>query len=141
MPELLREARRTYAEAIAARLAGAGFDDLPANAGFVLVRMENHPESAVDLILRLGVTKQAASQLIDALVLRGYLTREVNPADRRRMKIDLTDRGRAAAATIRSGVASVDDELSRMISSVELAGLRAGLIALGHIKERTSGTA
>ena len=51
--------------------------------------------TAVDMIRGLGVTKQAASQLIDTLVLRGYLTRDVNPEDRRRMTVTLTERGRA----------------------------------------------
>jgi DNA-binding MarR family transcriptional regulator len=141
MPALLREARGTYAQAIAARLADNGFDDLPRNGAFVLGGMGNHGGSAVDMIRGLGVTKQAASQLIDALVLRGYLKREVDSTDRRRMKIDLTDRGRAAAVAIRSGVESIDEELAQMISSVELAGLRTGLAALGHIKRQRRGAA
>jgi DNA-binding MarR family transcriptional regulator len=84
----------------------------------------------------LGVTKQAASQLIDTLVLRGYLNRDINPDDRRRMTIGLTDRGRAAAAAVSSGIESIDTELARMISPTQLAGLRAGLFALADIKER-----
>jgi DNA-binding MarR family transcriptional regulator len=84
----------------------------------------------------LGVSKQAASQLIDTLVLRGYLTRQINPQDRRRMTIELTDRGRAAATTVRAAIEAIDAELAEMLSAAELAGLRAGLAALGHIKER-----
>jgi len=98
--------------------------------------MANWGGSAADMIRGLGVSKQAASQLIDVLVLRGYLTREINPEDRRRMVIGLTDRGRAAAAAIRAGVEAVDAELAELISPDELVGLRAGLAALGKIKER-----
>ncbi len=83
-----------------------------------------------------GVTKQAASQLIDTLVIRGYLEREVNPGDRRRMSIALTYRGRAAATAVRAGVEVVDAELARLLSPADLAGLRAGLAALAEIKER-----
>jgi hypothetical protein len=54
------------------------------------------------------------------------------------MTIALTDRGRAAAAAVRFGVESIDAELARMITPSELAGLRAGLEALGHIKDRMS---
>jgi DNA-binding MarR family transcriptional regulator len=89
------------------------------------------------MIRGLGVTKQAASQLIDTLVLRGYLTRDINPDDRRRMTIALTDRGHGAAAAVRAGVESIDSGLARMISPVELKGLRAGLLALADIKEQT----
>jgi DNA-binding MarR family transcriptional regulator len=136
IPALLLAARGSYAQAIGARLAEAGFDDLPRNGGFVLGGMANHGGSAVEMIRGLGVSKQAASQLIDTLVLRGYLTRAVNPNDRRRMTIELTERGRAAATAVRTGVESIDAELARMLTPVELDGLRSGLAALGHIKDR-----
>jgi DNA-binding MarR family transcriptional regulator len=136
IPALLRAARGSYAQAVNANLEAAGFGDLPRNGAFVLGGMGNRGGTAVEMIRGLGVTKQAASQLIDTLVLRGYLTRDINPEDRRRMTIALTERGRAAAAAVRSGVESIDAELGRMISPAELAGLRAGLDALGHIKDR-----
>jgi DNA-binding MarR family transcriptional regulator len=136
IPALLRAARGSYAQAIRARLSEAGCDDLPRNGGFVLGGMANHGGSAVDMIRGLGVSKQAASQLIDTLVLRGYLTRDLNPDDRRRMRIELTERGREAAAAVRSGVEAIDTELAQMLTPTELAGLRSGLTALGHIKER-----
>ena len=53
---------------------------------------------------QLGVSKQAASQLIDTLVLRGYLERRVDPEDRRRINIEATERGRAAGEAIAAGV-------------------------------------
>src|ERR1700691_3320339 len=127
IPALLRAARGSYSQAINAKLEAAGFGDLPRNGAFVLGGMGNHGGTAADMVRGLGVTKQAASQLIDTLVLRGYLTRQVNPDDRRRMTVALTDRGRAAATAVRSGVESIDAELARMISPAELAGLRAGL--------------
>jgi DNA-binding MarR family transcriptional regulator len=136
IPALLRAARGSYSQAINAKLEAAGFADLPRNGAFVLGGMGNHGGTAVDMIRGLGVTKQAASQLIDTLVLRGYLTRDVNPEDRRRMTVALTDRGLAAAAAVRSGVESIDAELARVITPSELAGLRAGLEALGHIRDR-----
>ena len=140
IPALLRGARGSYAQAIKANLEAAGFGDLPRNGALVLGGMANWGGTAVDMIRGLGVTKQAASQLIDTLVLRGYLTRDVNPEDRRRMTIALTDRGRAAAAAVRAGVELIDAELARMITPTELSGLRAGLQALGHIKDRMKET-
>jgi DNA-binding MarR family transcriptional regulator len=136
IPALLRAARGAYGHAVRTRIAAAGFDDLPANGPFVVGGMANHDVSAGDLIRQLGVSKQAASQLIDTLVLRGYLERHVNPDDRRRMTIDLTDRGRAVAAVVQEGVESVDAELAQLLSPAELAGLRTGLEALCDIRER-----
>jgi DNA-binding MarR family transcriptional regulator len=125
------------ASSIAAHLAEAGCDDLPRNGPFVLGGMANHRASAVDMIRGLGGTRQAASQLIDILVLRGYLVRKVNPADRRRLDIELTDRGRAAARAVAAAIAQVDGELATMITPAERAGLLAGLMALATIRDRT----
>jgi DNA-binding MarR family transcriptional regulator len=137
IPALLRGARGSYAHAIAAFLAEAGCDDLPQNGPFVLGGMASHRAPAVDMIRGLGVTRQAASQLIDTLVVRGYLSREINPVDRRRLDIELTDRGRAAAAAAAAAIEQVDAELAAMITPAEMAGLRAGLVALATIKEGT----
>lgn len=137
IPALLRGARGSYAYTIVAFLAEAGCDDLPQNGPFVLGGMANHQAPAVQIIRGLGVTRQAASQLIDTLVVRGYLTRQVNPADRRRLNIELTDRGRAAAEAVAAAIGQVDAELATMITPAELAGLRAGLLALAEIKDRS----
>lgn len=136
IPALLRWARGTYGDAIRVQLARGGYDDLPPNGAFVIGGMALGNGSAADMIMGLGVTKQAASQLIDTLVLRGYLTREIDPEDRRRLTIHLTERGEGAADAVGLGVASVDDELGSMISPDDLAGLRTGLTALVNIKMR-----
>src|SRR3954468_14733518 len=135
LPALLRFARGTFSHAIKRELAAGGFDDLPRNAPFVLGGMANHGGTAGDLIRELGVTKQAASQLIDTLVLRGYLEREPDADDRRRMTIQLTDRGRAAAGAVRDGVARVDKALAARCSPADIEGLRSGLIALIEVRE------
>src|SRR5271170_4737621 len=101
IPALLRAARGAYGHAVRTRLAAGGFDDLPRNGPYILGGMANHGGTAGSLIRELGVSKQAASQLIDTLVLRGYLEREVDAEDRRRMTIELTERGLAAAAAVR----------------------------------------
>ena len=139
IPALLRAARGAYGHAIRSRLAAAGLDDMPRSGPFILGGLANHRVAAGDLIRQLGVTKQAASQLIDTLVLRGYLEREAHPSDRRRVSIELTDRGRAAAAVVRDGVEAIDAELAQRLSPSELAGFRAGLEALTDIRERLEG--
>jgi DNA-binding MarR family transcriptional regulator len=134
IPALMRAARGSYGAAIAERLEAAGIDDLPRHGAFVLGGMANHGGSAADMIGGLGVSKQRASQLVDTLVLRGYLTREVNADDRRRTTILLTDRGRAAAAEVRSAINQIDAELAEVLSPAELAGLRKGLTVLSQLR-------
>jgi len=133
IPALLRAARGAYGDAIREELAADGIDDLPRNGAFVLGGMANHAASPGDLIRELRVSKQAASQLIDSLVLRGFLERHIDPDDRRRLTIELTPRGQAAAAAVRRGVVAVDAELARRVDGAQLAGLRAGLVALADI--------
>ncbi len=113
MPVLLRRARTAYSAAILAALAAAGHDDIPKNGLYVLgglsVAKGGRPLS--QLIDELGISKQAAGQLVDALVTRGYLRREVAPEDRRRLTIALTDHGKAAAKVLGVARATVDAAL------------------------------
>ncbi len=48
----------------------------------------------------LGVTMPTASEQIDRLVEEGFLVREVNPADRRQVLVDLTPKARTFAREI-----------------------------------------
>lgn len=135
LPALLRAARGSYGHAIRRELVAAGFEDLPRNAPFVLGGMVNQGGNASDLVRELGVTKQAASQLVDVLVERGYLRRELDPDDGRRVSLGVTDRGRAAAAAVRNGVQWVDAQLAERVSAAQIGGLRAGLVALCDIRD------
>jgi DNA-binding MarR family transcriptional regulator len=38
-----------------------------------------------------GISKQAASKLIDILVIRGYISRGVDPDDRRKLSLELVE--------------------------------------------------
>ena len=141
---LLRDARGAYGDAARRAMAEAGFDDIPQHGGAVLAGLDWRspgpdftPQAEAVAFLRLS--KQRSSQLIDTLVLRGYLERRTDPEDRRRMGVRLTDRGRAAASTILAAVSSVDAELAARITAEELRGLRAGLAALTEIREEGGG--
>jgi DNA-binding MarR family transcriptional regulator len=135
LPALLRAARGSFNRSIRARLIDAGFEDLPRNGPFVIGGMANHGIAAGDLVQNLGVSKQAASQLIDTLVVRGYLHRAANEHDRRRVDILLTERGREAATVVRDAIGAVDRELAERISPDGVAALRAGLEALCEMKD------
>jgi DNA-binding MarR family transcriptional regulator len=135
IPALLRAARGVYAEAVADRLAQADFADLPSNGALVLAGVARYGESLGALVQDMAVSRQAVSQLIDSLVLRGYLVRRPHPDDRRRMLIEPTARGRRAAGVIRSAVTAIDDELAARVSARDLVGFRRALTALGEIKD------
>ena len=64
--------------------------------------------SGRDLVTRMGISKQAVSQLIETLVTMGYVTRRPAPDDRRRTLLHLTARGRSAARIIDRTVAEME---------------------------------
>ncbi len=139
LPAFLRAARGAYADAVRGRLAAAGFEDMPKNGPYVLGGMANRGFAAADLIRELGVSKQAASQLIDTLVLRGYLERATDPDDRRRLTLEVTPRGREAAKAVREGVEAVDEALAARINADDMHGLVVGLRALAEIRDENPG--
>jgi DNA-binding MarR family transcriptional regulator len=138
VPGRLRRARGAYAVAVVRALAGAGFADLPRNGAFVLAGIARFGDSLGPIVDQLGVSRQAVSQLIDVLVQRGYVQRGENARDRRRMVIELTDKGQAAAATIRAAVESVNGQLAARVSAQDLTGFHRALDALGDINDETS---
>lgn len=139
LPVLCGEGRTTYGRAIHARLAAAGFDDMPARGVRVLGSIARLGTPLSDVGALLGVSKQAASQLVDTLVLRGYVDRIADPDDRRRVTVGLTDRGREAADEIRTAVEATDAALAERVGEQVVEQLRVGLgalIALGAVHHR-----
>jgi DNA-binding MarR family transcriptional regulator len=130
IPALLRGARRTYGTVIRQALAEAGHDDMPRNGSYVISAIARTGAPLGSIITALGVSKQAAGQLVDSLVLRGYLARAVDPEDRRRLTISLTERGEAASGTIRAAVEGVDKELVSRVGAEGVTQARAVLVAL-----------
>jgi DNA-binding MarR family transcriptional regulator len=129
-PALLRAARGVYAAALRGALAEAGYGDIPGNGLFVIGAIARGGAPLGQIIGHLGVTKQAAGQLIDTMVLRGYLQRTVDAEDRRRLKISLSERGGAAAEIIRTVVERIEADLVGRLGHESVAQARKTLLAL-----------
>ncbi|MCI4317217.1 MAG: MarR family transcriptional regulator [Thermoplasmata archaeon] len=135
---LLRAAQRTYVEAVERVHADRGFDDLPPTGDYIIGAMNWSGASLEAVIAWMGVSKQAVSQAVDTLVARGYLQRTRDRADRRRVKLTLTPRGRWAGAAARAAVLGVDKVLDSRLGSGTILQTRAALSEL--IRMRRSGT-
>jgi DNA-binding MarR family transcriptional regulator len=138
IPALLRRARTTYGSAIRRALADVGCPDVPRNGVYVLGGIARNGSPLSEIIRGLGVSKQAAGQLVDTLVVRGYLERAPDPEDRRRLTVTLTERGQLAAAASRSAVERVDAELVARVGPEHVRRTRAtlaALIELGHQRD------
>jgi hypothetical protein len=133
-PTLMRAARGAYARSIRVQLQAIGVDDLPRNGAFILTGVAAADGPRPDPTAALGVTKQAVSQLTDTLVSRGYLERSPDPDDRRRVALELTERGRLVVEAVARGVATVDLQLRERVPAEQVDAMRAGLRALAEIK-------
>jgi len=61
----------------------------------------------------MGLTPPSASRLVDGLIARDLMRREGHPADRRRVRLTVTDRGRAMLEASTKGTLSyLEDKLS-----------------------------
>jgi DNA-binding MarR family transcriptional regulator len=139
LPVLLKPGRGVYGYFIRDALAEAGFSDMPANGGYVLGLLEPSGSAALsDVISDLGVSKQTASQLIDTLVVRGYLDRSVDPEDRRRVLLTLTERGRAASDVVYATAQNIDARLVAIVGAERLLHTKETLAALLSLRTAAS---
>jgi DNA-binding MarR family transcriptional regulator len=125
MPALMRAARATYGAAIRVALEEVACEDVPRNGIFVIGAIARGGSPLSEIIRGLGVSKQAAGQLVDTLVVRGYLERAPDPDDRRRMTVSLTDRGQLAASASRTAIEEVDARATAEVGAERMADARA----------------
>ncbi len=81
-----------------------GFEGRPA-FGFAFTRLAPDGATVTELAAHLGVTKQAASPLVDELVRKGYVERRAHPVDARARLVVLTERGWACTRAAEAAAA------------------------------------
>lgn len=137
IPALLRHARTTYGKAMRAALEEAGYDDIPGNGLYVIggLALADRVVPLRQLVRELGITKQGAGQLVDALVTRGYLSRAADQSDRRQLIVALTERGRAAAEVQRQARERIDAELLARVGEDDVRAVRRALGALIEMRQ------
>jgi DNA-binding MarR family transcriptional regulator len=102
--------------------------------------IEHEPTTPGQLARRLMVTPAVVTGLIDRLERRGFVRRESESEDRRRIHLELTEAGRAAGASVRHELAGYfscaltglsDEERDRLSS-----GLDVLLKVIGDLESR-----
>ena len=76
-----------------AELSRLGYEDVRPAHDFALHSILSGADSASELGRAMSVTKQAAAKTIATLEERRFLVREPDPADRRRVRLRVTDHG------------------------------------------------
>ncbi|WKG10733.1 MarR family transcriptional regulator [Nocardia sp. PE-7] len=137
LPLLLLAAAAEVTQAVHAGVTAAGFTDVRSTHGFAFVRMAPDGATVGEIAEHLGVTKQAASQLVDELVTKGYADRNPHPRDARARLITLTDRGWACTRAADAALAEFTQTWSDTLGAATLAQVGAVLsqvVAPGRVR-------
>ncbi|MER6288319.1 MarR family winged helix-turn-helix transcriptional regulator [Streptomyces sviceus] len=103
-----------------------GFEARPA-WGFAFTRLAPDGATVTELAGHLGVTKQAASQLVDEIVRKGYAERRPHPADARARLVVLTERGWACTRAAEEAAAEAVRAWIDVLGEGEVHALRERL--------------
>jgi DNA-binding MarR family transcriptional regulator len=107
-----------------------GFEGMRPAHGFAFARLAPHGATVTDLAAHLGVTKQAASQLVDELVRKGYVERRPHPVDARARLIVLTELGWACTRAAEEAAADAVRAWGELLGESEMRALRDRLLRI-----------
>ena len=121
---------RTLVDAAVAELAERGHEDVRPVHDFAMRAIAAGADSASELGRRLSITKQSAAKTIAVLQERGYVTRDTDPSDGRRKRLQVTALG---FDVMRQGEEVFDelrDQWAQQIGAAELDRIEDHLTAL-----------
>lgn len=101
-----------------------GFEGIRPAHGFAFARLAPDGATVTDLAAHLGVTKQAASQLVDEIVRKGYAERRPHPGDARARLIVLTEQGWACTRAAEEAAAEAIGAWVGLLGEGEVRALR-----------------
>ncbi|MFE2460960.1 MarR family winged helix-turn-helix transcriptional regulator [Streptomyces sp. NPDC059402] len=104
-----------------------GFEGVRPAHGFAFTRLAPDGATVTDLAVHLGMTKQAASQLVEDLVRRGYVERRPHPDDARARLVVLTESGWACTRAAEEAAAEVVGAWADVLGEDGVRVLRDGL--------------
>ncbi|MFF6993932.1 MarR family winged helix-turn-helix transcriptional regulator [Streptomyces sp. NPDC008313] len=107
-----------------------GFEGIRPAHGFAFTRLAPDGATATELAAHLGVTKQAASQLVDDLVRRGYAERCPHPDDARARLVVMTELGWACTRAAEEAAADAVRPWVELLGEREALALRERLLAI-----------
>ncbi|MGW0968513.1 MarR family winged helix-turn-helix transcriptional regulator [Streptomyces sp. NPDC002516] len=104
-----------------------GFEGLRPAHGFAFARLASDGATVTDVAAHLGVTKQAASQLVEELVRKGYVERWPHPEDARARLVVLTELGWACTRAAEEAAADAVRAWAEVLGEGEMRALRTRL--------------
>jgi DNA-binding MarR family transcriptional regulator len=126
----LLAAANALVDGIQAGGAARGFTDVRPAYGFAFTLLSAGGATITELAAHLGVTRQAAAQLVDEMVAREYVERQPHPGDGRAQLIVLTERGWACTRAASAAAADTVREWAAILGAAELRRLSSDLAKL-----------
>lgn len=132
LARLMAMAFRTIIDELHARLLARGWKDVRPAYGYVLLAARDASITGSEVAALMGVTKQAASKLIDAMESAGYVRRHEHPEDARSKRIQLSARGERLLRTVEAIYAEIESEWAAAIGAGALDRMRTDLTRALH---------
>ncbi|WP_392969112.1 MarR family winged helix-turn-helix transcriptional regulator [Streptomyces sp. LN245] len=107
-----------------------GFEGVRPAHGFAFARLAPDGATVTDVAAHLGVTKQAASQLVEELVSKGYVERRPHPDDARARLLVLTELGWACTRAAEEAAADAVRAWAEVLGESEMRALRTRLASI-----------
>ncbi len=121
---------RALVDAISAGVRARGFGDVRPAHGFAFARLAPVGATITQLAEHLDVTRQAAAQLVDELIAKGYVRRSRHPDDARARLITLTDRGWACTRAAEAATADAVRPWAAILGEQRLRAVQDDLLQL-----------
>ena len=134
---LVLAAGNALVDGIHAGVVERGFTDLRPAHGFAFARLAPTGATVSELASHLGVTRQAAAQLVDELVAKGYVERRRHPDDGRAQLITLTERGWACTRAAEAAATETVGTWAAVLGEERLRAIRDALTEIapaGHLR-------
>ncbi|MFJ7969295.1 MarR family winged helix-turn-helix transcriptional regulator [Streptomyces sp. NPDC096324] len=107
-----------------------GFEGVRPAHGFAFARLAPGGATVTEVAAHLGVTKQAASQLVEELVRKGYVERRPHPDDARARLLVLTELGWACTRAAEEAAADAVRAWAEVLGESEMRALCTRLASI-----------
>ena len=128
LARLFGMAVRSLVDDLHLRMADHGYTDIRPAFGFVLNMVREGGATVVGIAELLGVTKQAASKIVDSMEDAGLVHRAPHGEDGRSKLVVLTDEGRKFLRTAESIYADLEEDWAAVIGRSHVDTMRSDLL-------------
>lgn len=115
------------------RLGERGWPEMRPPYGFVLVAARDQPLTSGAIASLVGMTKQAASKLVNAMEEQGYVRREPNGDDARAKLVSLTARGHRLLDDVEEIYAEIEAEWADIVGRKRVDAMRSDLLEVMRV--------